>query len=73
MICPRCGQGNVLAVRLTALDRAGFLCDECEALWLSTSTVGPRGFVDFGTYMKAHGRSGLWSEIEVVPDEASFP
>jgi hypothetical protein len=73
MICPRCGQGRVLKIRILALDQAGYLCDECEALWLDASAIGPGGFVDFGTYMEAHGRPGLWSEIEVLADETTSP
>lgn len=69
MICPRCGQGRVLAVKLIALDRTAFLCDECEALWFEKPVVGTAGFVDFGTYMKSHDRPGLWSEVEIAPGE----
>jgi hypothetical protein len=69
MIYPRCGQGSVLTVRILALDQAGYLCDECDALWFDASTIGAGGFVDYGTWMEAHGRPGLWSEIELLADE----
>lgn len=65
MACPRCGQGWVLEVHIVALHRDAFLCEECEALWLDCASIGPVKFIDFGEYMEAHGRSGLWSELVV--------
>lgn len=71
MLCPRCEQGDVLHVRLVALDQTAYLCDECEALWFDKAAIGPGGFIDFGTYMASRGRPGLWSEIQELPDEVT--
>ncbi|HEX5869385.1 MAG TPA: hypothetical protein VFY65_03155, partial [Longimicrobium sp.] len=68
MICPVCEQGTVREVRLIALDQTGFLCDECDAFWLERSAVGARGYADYGTWMEARGRPGLWSEVGVPGD-----
>lgn len=64
--CPRCGQGTVRHVRLKALGITAYLCDECDALWQHREEIGPGGFVDFGTFMQARGRPGLWSEVTVL-------
>lgn len=69
--CPRCGQGTVLQVRIDALGIDLWLCDECDALWHDRNAIGPGGFVDFSTFMEAHGRPGLWSELTLSDDEAA--
>lgn len=69
MICPLCGQGTVREVRLIALDRTGFLCDECDAFWEHRSAISAHQYADYGTWMEARGRPGIWSEVEVLEDE----
>jgi hypothetical protein len=61
----------VRTVRIKVLDRTAYLCDECDALWLNAEEIGATGFVDFDTFMKDYGRSGLWSEIIVLEDADS--
>lgn len=63
MWCPRCNQGYIREVRINALALDGFLCEECDALWLRRSDIGPSNFVDFSTFMEARGLKGLWSEV----------
>jgi uncharacterized Zn finger protein len=66
MECPRCGQGTVLEVQIKAFSGTLYLCDECEALWMNKDAISPSEFVDFGTYMQQHGRSGSWSELSIL-------
>ncbi|WP_255220983.1 hypothetical protein [Herbaspirillum rubrisubalbicans] len=42
-----------------------FVCQECEATWLSGTEIIKSGFVDFGTYMEDIGLDPLWSELDV--------
>jgi uncharacterized protein (DUF983 family) len=76
MICPFCEEGRVYRVRLAALDRIAFLCEECDALWFEKSRIARDTFVVFEAYMRSQGRPGMWSEVEVLEkdllaDEAS--
>ena len=63
--CPRCEQGLVLDVAIPKAQVEAYLCDECEALWLDKATVGAQNFVDYSTFMRAHGGDGLWSELVI--------
>jgi len=65
MWCPRCNQGFIREVHINALDVDGFLCEECDALWLRRDQIDPGSFVDFTTFMEGRGLKGLWSELTV--------
>ena len=56
LACPRCGQDWVVEVRLRHINLLARFCPDCEALWPG---VQPRkdNFVDYGTFMKSHGRT----------------
>lgn len=72
MICPFCEQGRVYRVRLTGLNQTGFLCEECDALWFDRARISRDSYVVFETYMRSHGRPGLWSEVEVLERDVSW-
>ena len=55
-----------MKVRLSLTGDVGFLCDECDALWLDRDSIGATGFIDFETYVRPKGGQGLWSEIDVL-------
>lgn len=63
--CPRCDQGWVVHgfVRHTKEDL--FVCEECEAMWLSFSHIGKDSWVDFGVFMESKNLKPLWSELNV--------
>jgi hypothetical protein len=52
--CPRCGQDWLVRVRLVRLGKSAILCPECDALWFSEKPESDN-FVDYGTFMRAHG------------------
>ncbi len=69
MQCPRCdGQGEIKLVRVQANGAILQVCDECDATWPYGEMPNIETFQDFGTFMKAHGLQGLWSEITVITD-----
>jgi hypothetical protein len=55
MLCPRCGQGDVVKARIMAGDTCLFVCQECEATWFLYEDIGVKSFVDFG---RLHGKFG---------------
>jgi hypothetical protein len=65
--CPRCdAQGEVVAAEVKATGQTIFVCNECEATWLSAESVGACPFVDYGTFMSEQGLEPLWSEITLL-------
>jgi hypothetical protein len=67
LICPRCdGQGSVLKAQIKKTREMIFICDECDAMWLSLEAVGSQPWVDFGTYMEEKALSPTWEEIEIL-------
>jgi hypothetical protein len=50
-------------VEITRLKVAGFLCEECEALWFRSDEISPTNFLDFGKFMESRGLKGVWSEV----------
>lgn len=67
MLCPRCEQDDVLRVVITQNNQELFFCPECEAQWLSVSSIRGEKFFDFVTYMRTLGLSGKWSEVTIQP------
>ena len=67
--CPRCGGlGRVRHVAIGPHDIEGFLCDECDALWLRRGDIGilrfvtdpqEHGFHDYRDYMARQGLDPL--------------
>jgi hypothetical protein len=69
--CPRCDeQGYVLPVRINSTGQVIFLCDECDAVWLSAVGIGKTPFFDFSTYVAHFGLQGTWEEITVLDDDS---
>lgn len=68
MLCPRCGQGDVVKAKIIGSDTCLFVCEECEASWLLCEDIGVKGFVDFGTYMESFGLKPQWNEVEIIPE-----
>ena len=62
--CQRCGQGDVQAMRVCSTQLLLWVCDECEATWVSQIEVNVCNFEDFGILMAGMGHKGLWSELE---------
>lgn len=62
--CKRCGQGYVRAMRVRSAQTPLWVCDECEATWISQAEVNVCKFIDYGTLMASAGLSGSWSELE---------
>jgi hypothetical protein len=73
MWCPRCDQGNVKRMKITATNETVHICEECDALWLPSVKIASTGFVDFHSYMVSIGRQGLWSELEEIRDAKLTP
>lgn len=51
MLCPRCGQGDIVKAKIIADDTCLFVCQECEASWFLYEDIGVRAFFDYGTYI----------------------
>ena len=67
MACPRCdGQGVILRIRVPELNIELYLCDECDATWLTKEAIGVEKFVDFQTYMNTFGIKSAWSKMEIL-------
>ena len=70
MLCPRCDQqGCIHRVCIKTNREIVQLCDECDALWRDGIVPAVPGFIDFAEYVRPLGLLGLWSEVEVLPDE----
>jgi hypothetical protein len=65
MLCPRCEQGDIAKAQIKKTGKDIFVCQECEATWLTLSDIGKSPFVDFGTYMEKIGLSPLWDELTI--------
>jgi len=55
-------------VRVNATGEMIFLCEECDAVWLSADAVGQSPWLDFGSYMSRFGLKGLWAEVTMLDD-----
>ena len=69
MFCPRCKQGVICRVHIQGLDAVTFLCDECDAMWLSQEDIGPTTFQDFSLFMQGRGFKGTWDELMLVEED----
>lgn len=65
MLCPRCEQGDVIEARIKKTGQLIYVCQECEATWFEKKKISNEKFVDFGTYMEAHGMRPLWEDLQL--------
>lgn len=66
IVCPGCGQGWVVRVRVVSSRAVLHVCEECESTWLREVDVGKEQAIAFLDYMQSNGLEGLWSEVEKV-------
>lgn len=66
MICPRCGQDELVKARIKKSGILIYICPECDATWQSNFDINPGNFLDYGSYMESIGLSKLWDELEVI-------
>jgi phosphoglycolate phosphatase-like HAD superfamily hydrolase len=56
IICPRCdGQGEVRQWRIRSSGQRVFVCEECDATWLSMDEIGRQPWLDFFTLLEEQG------------------
>lgn len=65
-VCPRCEQGHVVEVCVLNSETHLFVCNECEAAWPTSASIGSTDWQDFGKYLGAMGRSPSWNEVAIV-------
>ncbi len=64
MICPRCEQGVIHALRIVATGSTVYVCAECDALWLRETDVSSDTFQDLNHYMEKIGLPYSRGEFE---------
>lgn len=64
VMCPGCGQGQVVPVRVKSTRIPLFVCEECETTWFRAEEIGHSRPFNFMDYMESQGLKGLWSELE---------
>jgi hypothetical protein len=63
VVCPRCdGNGLIYKALLTPIHQEIFICDECDAMWLSPC-IDKGTFQNFTTYIESFGYS--YDEVEL--------
>lgn len=69
LVCRRCdGQGFIKKAEVVGSGTLIFVCDECEATWLSADALASGSWTDFESYMAQLGKSGSWDEITILDD-----
>jgi transcription elongation factor Elf1 len=63
-LCPGCGQGCVVPVRVKSTGVRLFVCEECESTWFREEDIESARPMNFMDYMESQGGTGLWSELE---------
>jgi len=61
--CPRCDQGWVVHAIIRADSTSLWICDECDAIWLSVDTIGQGKWIDFTEYMEERNLPGTWDQL----------
>jgi uncharacterized Zn finger protein len=61
MLCPRCGQGQVVIKRVHSTGEVIRICDECEAVWPAGIDIGVERFIQFDRYMSERGLDAEWN------------
>ena len=63
-VCPGCGQGWVVPVRVKSTGVCLLVCEECETTWFREEDIGSARPMNFIDYMESQGLNGLWTELE---------
>lgn len=67
VVCPGCGQGWVVPVRVRSSGVHLAVCEECETTWFLGEDIGSARPMNFLDYMESNGLKGLWTEVERLP------
>ncbi len=75
LICPYCGQGQVLRVRLKpdigiySDSQIVRFCDECDTVWKENETISERTGTTFHQLAKmlSISETSLWNDMEIIP------
>jgi len=63
--CPRCNQGWIVSAKIKKTKEQLFVCEECDATWLSLNNIGKEKWLDFGSFMESKQLPALWTELDV--------
>jgi hypothetical protein len=67
--CPRCDQGWVVHAVVRADVTHLWICDECDAIWLSIDQIGQGKWIDFEEFMERKKLPGTWDQLELQEDK----
>ena len=75
LICPYCGQGQVLRVRLKpdigiySDSQIVRFCDECDTLWKENEAISKHTGTTFRVLAKmlSISETSLWNDMEIIP------
>ncbi|PFV83110.1 MULTISPECIES: 3'-5' exonuclease [Bacillus] len=58
VICPRCdGNGLIYKAEIKKLNQIVYVCDECDATWLTNNEIYLNNFIDFETFLEENSCS----------------
>jgi hypothetical protein len=46
-----------------------WVCDECDATWLSFDTIGQDKWIDYSEYMEGKNLPGTWDQLVLKDNE----
>ena len=80
LICPYCGQGQVLRVRLKpdigiySGSQIVRFCDECDTVWKENETISERTGTAFHLLAKMLSipETDLWKDMEIIDPQQRF-
>ena len=67
--CPRCDQGWVVHAIISADSTHIWVCDECDATWLSFDIIGQDKWIDYSEYMEGKNLPGTWDQLALKENE----
>ena len=63
VVCPMCGQGEVVPVQIAATRESIRICDECDTIWNRAGDVTADNASGFEDLMKARALPALWTQL----------
>jgi transposase-like protein len=67
VVCPRCdGNGLVYKARISDLNKAVYICNECEAMWQEGEMISNHKFQDLSTYIEKNNLDYDSTKIEDI-------